>query len=202
MNKPILLIVKVFFLSLGLLSCGGSGKSLSTSSEQKKDTVKHVQLPSSFLYKFYLEAFGTFESPHDKFWIDTTGQMSFDYDQHMQSGQWKKLRGMAFLEVKDEDTLLTFIKDKTLFDIEEADVTPQCPTGDQYVLSIWRSDLTKRLSIHTNFCAAEYNLLTGPQRKLFPKFLAFLSRLRVRYRPGIMDPAAEPKNIVPEKTKR
>src|SRR5205807_610898 len=97
-------VVIVLFLSAGLLSCSAS-KSASSSQASTIDSVKSSpHFSPRFIYKFYMEAWGLYTSPHDKIWIDTTGQMSFDYDQHMPSGAWKKWRGFAYLEPRDEDT--------------------------------------------------------------------------------------------------
>src|SRR4051812_25653100 len=96
-----LLIILTF---CGLLSC--SSKTV-TKNEEKKEGVKTAPVtPKMFTYSLSLEAPATIKHPHDGFWIDTSGQMTFETDQHMKNGTWKKPRGLAYLEPKDEDTLL------------------------------------------------------------------------------------------------
>ena len=175
-------LILLVFLSAQLVSCS-SGKSTGIS-QVKADTVKHVaSAPQVFTYRFYFGSVGSVTKPHDEIWIDTSGQMTFDTHQHMNDGSWKSPHGIAYLEPRDEDTMLTFIKQDVLFSIDESDVTPQCPDGDQYTIRLYRSDLHKKISFRTNTCALEYNLLTGQQRKIFPAFIAFIDRMRARYRP-------------------
>ncbi len=181
-SKFIALTFRSIVVSAGLISCGG-GKPITKvilDTEPEKRTAPIVQ---PLKYSFHLNASGSVTTPHDDINIDTNGQMIFDTQQHMKDGTWKSPHGMAFLEPRDEDTLLSFIKHDALFSIDESDVSPSCPDGDHYSLQIVRTDLKKRLSVRTNTCAVEYNLLTGENRKTFPAFLAFLNRLRDRYRP-------------------
>jgi len=169
-----------------VISCG-SGKPIANI-PRKVDSLKSAVLPNQqFKFRLHLKAAGSMTTPHDDINIDTNGQMIFDTQQHMKNGTWKSPHGMAFLEPRDEDTLFSFIKIETLFSIEESDVSPLCPDGDQYSLQIMRTDLKKGLSINTNTCAGEYNLLTGEPRKIYPAFLAYLNRLRDRYRPLFTD---------------
>ena len=182
MRKILLLALFAIIGCGGFISCGG-GKSVAKY-PQKPDTLKNAALPAhSFKYKFHLNASGSMTSPHDDINIDTNGQMVFDTQQHMKDGSWKSPHGLAYIEPRDEDTLLSFLKHDALFSIDESDVSPSCPDGDHYALQIMRTDLKKRLSVNTNTCAGEYNLLTGDQRKIYPAFLAYLNRLRDRYRP-------------------
>jgi len=176
--------IVVLFFSLIIISCGGS----KTSSSAEKLEQKHVPAPvQPFTYTLRFVASGSMKSPHDEIYIDSSGQMIFNTDQHLKNGLWKTPRGMAYLEARDEDTLLQFIKQDNLFSIVESDVSPQCPEGDHFTLKIHRSDLKKDLFINTNTCAAEYNLLTGSNRKVFPDFLSFIGRLRDRYRPALTE---------------
>lgn len=170
----------------GIVSCGGGipTAKITKKTEPEKSIEQTVQ---QFKYKFHLNASGSMTTPHDDINIDTNGQMIFDSQQHMKDGTWKSPHGMAFLEPRDEDTLLSFIKHDALFSIEESDVSSSCPDGDHYLLQIMRTDLKNRLSLKTSTCAAEYNLLTGDNRKTFPAFLAYLNRLRDRYRPVYTD---------------
>jgi hypothetical protein len=183
-------LYKLFFLLFALASCSlisCSSKSVSKT-EEKNESKKVVLItPKMFTYSISLEAPASIKHPHDGFWIDTSGQMTFETDQHMKNGSWKKPRGLAYLEPKDEDSLLTFIRKDAFFSIEESDVSPQCPNGDQYILQLYRSDLNKKITLHTNTCASDFNLLTGEMRKVFPQFLAFIGRLRDRYRPLFTD---------------
>jgi hypothetical protein len=184
MNSKILLLGVVLFVSAILCSCGGSKPVSATKSEQKKDSVALVKtaLPK-FKYRFYLGSPASAIRPHDEIWIDTNGQMTFDTQQKLKNGTWKSPRGLAYLEPKDADTLVNFLKYDQFFSIEESDVSPQCADGDQITLTIYRTDLKKELHITTNSCAAEFNLLTGDMRKLYPYFITFIGRLRDRYRP-------------------
>jgi hypothetical protein len=181
MYLKLLSFLFLFGISFALFSCGGS-KSVSSHDSLAVARVP-VQAPQTFKYRFYFYSLGSLTRPHDEIWIDTNGQMTFDTQQHMHDGSWKSPRGMAYLEPRDEDSLLTFIRQDALFSIDEADVTPQCPDGDQYKIRVYRSDLKKQVSFNTNTCASEFNLLVGQQRKLFPGFIAYIERLRVRYRP-------------------
>jgi len=182
MNFRLLSIAFSLAISSMLISCSG-GKSTSSTAE-KTEVKKNVSLPpQTFTYRFHFASLGSMTKPHDEIWIDTSGQMTFDTHQHMKDGTWKSPRGMAYLEPKDEDSLLAFIRQDILYSIDQSDVSPQCPDGDQYSIRLYRSDLKKELSIKTNTCAAEFNLLTGQQRKLFPAFVAYIDRLRNRYRP-------------------
>lgn len=181
MNYKILPLIFSVLLSSSIVSCSG-GKSVS-SIEQKKDSVKIVKTSDRFKYRFYLGSPATANRPHDEIWIDTTGQMTYDTQQKLKNGTWKSPRGMAYLEPKDADTLFNFIKYDKFFSIEESDVSPQCPDGDLITLRIYRTDLKKELHITTNSCAAEFNLLTGDIRKIYPYFIAYIGRLRDRYRP-------------------
>ena len=131
-------------LSAALISCSG-GKSVTTS-EKKVEAAKPVPVvPQRFTYRFHFIALGSATRPHDEFWIDTSGQMTFDTHQHMRDGSWKSPHGIAFLEPRDEDSLLSFIKQDVLFTIEESDVSPQCAEGDIYTFHILRSDIKKEL---------------------------------------------------------
>jgi hypothetical protein len=169
-------------LCAGLISCSGSKST--TVTQVKTDSVKKAPIsPQRFTYRFHFAALGTATRPQDEFWIDTSGQMTFDTHQHMKDGSWKSPHGIAYLEPRDEDSLLSFIKQDILYTIDESDVSPLCPDGDIYTFHILRSGIKKEVSFKTNTCAPEYNLLTGQQRKFFPLFLAFIDRLRVRYRP-------------------
>lgn len=181
-----LLAIVVMVLSVVLLSCGG-GKPITKTLQKPELEKSSVPAIQQFKYKFHLNASGSMTTPHDDIMIDTNGQMIFDTQQHLKNGTWKSPHGMAFLEQRDEDTLLSFIKQDALFSIDESDVSPLCPDGDHYSLQIIRTDLKKNLSVSTNSCAAEFNLLTGENRKMFPAFLAYLSRLRDRYRPLFTD---------------
>ncbi len=176
------LLVGSAMLSIGLISCGG-GKSIGDSSKKSEVQKTAPVSPQMVTYRFHFTSLGSATKPHDEIWIDTNGQMTFDTQQHMKDGSWRSPRGMAYLEPKDEDSLLTFVRLDILYSIDESDVSPQCPDGDQYGIRMSRSDLKKELFIKTNTCAAEYNLLTGQQRKIFPAFIAFIDRLRDRYRP-------------------
>ncbi len=181
-NKFIALIFSSIVLSAGLFSCSG-GKPTIKETLYKEPEKKVAPVVQQFKFKFHLNASGSMTTPHDDINIDTNGQMIFDSQQHMKDGTWKSPHGMAFLEPRDEDTLLSFIKRDALFSIDESDISPLCPDGDHYSLQIVRTDLKKSLSVTTNTCASEYNLLTGENRKIFPAFLAYLNRLRDRYRP-------------------
>ena|SRR5579872_5799938 len=182
---------KFFLLTSFVVICAfvGSCSSIKpVASEKKTEEQKPAPaLPQTFTYRFHFASLGSMTKPHDEIWIDTTGQMTFDTHQHLKDGSWKSPRGFAFLEPRDEDTLLFFIRKNILFSIDESDVSPQCPDGDQYIIRMYRSDLKKELFIRTNPCAGEYNLLTGEQRKIFPLFLAYIERLRDRYRPLYTD---------------
>jgi hypothetical protein len=167
---------------LGCISCSG-GKSVSSAQISTSPKTEVPAPPKSFKYRLYFGSQGSMTLPHDQIWIDSTGQMTFDTQQHMKDGSWKSPRGLAYLEPKDEDSLLRFIRQDALFSIEEADVSPQCADGDIYKIHIIRSDLAKELQIQTNTCALEFNLLTGQQRKIFSPFIAFFNRLRDKYRP-------------------
>src|SRR5438045_4105453 len=109
----------IFFAAL--ISCSG-GKTASSTTE-KTETAKQKN-PQTFTYKFYFGSLGSVTRPHDDIWIDSAGQMTFDTKQHLKSGAWKSPRGLAYLEPKDEDTLLSFIRQDALFSIEQADVSP------------------------------------------------------------------------------
>jgi hypothetical protein len=185
---PKLFFFFFFFIAIGtLISCGGT-KSV-TKNELRTDSLKKVSTkPTTFTYRFHVTTLGLGANQHhDEISIDTTGQIMYNAQQHFKNGDWKRVPGMAFIEPKDEDTLLTFIRQDALFSIEESDVTPQCPDGETYSFIIYRSDLKKEIRFKTNSCAAEFNLLTGAKRKLFPGFLAYIDRLRDRYRPQLMD---------------
>jgi len=174
------------FFSVGLFSCSG-GKSTSLS-QVKSDTLKHAAAsPQTFTYRFYFGSVGSMTRPHDEIWIDTSGQMTFDTHQHMHDGSWKSPHGIAYLEPRDEDSLLYFIRQDIIFSIDESDVTPLCADGDQYTIRLWRSDLKREVKFKTNTCAPEYNLLTGQLRKIFPAFIAYIDRMRTRYRPLYTD---------------
>src|SRR4051812_45809400 len=96
------------FFCFSLISCSGN-KAISTT-PSPKDTLKKVQTVSPhFTYRFHLSAPTSMRSPHDEILIDTNGQMTYDSEQHMKNGKWKRPRGYAYLEPKDEDTLLSFI---------------------------------------------------------------------------------------------
>ncbi|MEP7235745.1 MAG: hypothetical protein ABI778_10665, partial [Ignavibacteriota bacterium] len=96
---------------------------------------------------------------------------------------WKEPKGLAYLEPRDEDSMLRFISHDELFTIDPADVSPLCAEGDIYTLHVIRSDLKNQLNVRTNTCVFEFNLLTGSQRKIFPELIAFINRIRDRYRP-------------------
>jgi hypothetical protein len=186
MKKKISTIIFTLLLCGQSISCGGAQPIQKVAEKAVPQKITpHPTL--QFRYRFHLNASGSMTTPHDDINIDTNGQMVFDTQQHMKDGTWKSPHGMAFLEPRDEDTLLSFIKRDILFSIDESDVSPSCPNGDHYSLQISRTDLQKKLSITTNTCAAEYNLLTGDARKIFPAFLAYLNRLRDRYRPLFTD---------------
>ncbi|MDP4219352.1 MAG: hypothetical protein Q8916_02010 [Bacteroidota bacterium] len=181
--------IAVFIFSLILCnsvnSCSSGKSGISDTGKNSVQNSKAVSAPMT--YRFHFGASGTATKPHEEFWIDSTGKMTFDTRQHMKNGTWKTPRGLSYIEPRDEDTLLYYIKQDALFDIDESDVSPQCPEGESFALRIARSDLKKELAIITNTCASEFNLLTGQQRKIFPPFLAFLNRLRDRYRPLFTD---------------
>jgi hypothetical protein len=178
MNNKILIILTLSVA--GICSCSSS-RSTSVNL-QTHDTLK-TTLPRTFVYNFYMEVYGTETTPHDKIWIDSSGQMRFDHDQLLKNGAWKPVHGLAYLDPKDEDAFLSFIKNNYLYTIHESDITPQCATGEQFVFRISRSDLQQVFSAHTNSCASEYNLLTGEARKLFTPFLEFIQYMRKKYRP-------------------
>lgn len=186
MNFRLLAVVLFIILSISLGSCGG-GKSASTTL-QKTESEKVIQpIPLTFKYRFHLGTYGSETKPHDDIWIDTSGQMTFDTQQRLKNGNWKTPRGMAYLEPRDEDSLLFFISQDILFSIEQSDISPHCPNGEQFSIRIYRTDLKKELSVVTNECASEFNLLTGTQRKIFPPFIAYINRIRERYRPLFTD---------------
>jgi hypothetical protein len=119
--------------------------------------------------------------------IDSTGQMTFTTNQTMKSGQTKTPTGFAYLEPSDDDTLYYFVRQKSLYDIDPSDVKPQCPTGDNLIITLYRPDINKWLKLETNTCAVDFNLLTSTQRRLFQQFLLFIQRLAARYRPGFLE---------------
>jgi len=182
MKFPQLSILTITILGSFICSCSG-GKTTASSNEKANEKMVVQQVQPPFKYRFVFGSLGSLTKHHDNIWIDTTGQMIFDTEQKFKDGKWKSPRGIAFLEPKDEDTLRSFIKQDALFSIEQSDVQPQCPNGDQYILRIFRSDLNKELVLTTNTCASEYNLLSGQQRKVFPALLGFIDRIRERYRP-------------------
>jgi hypothetical protein len=183
MNSKTLSVIII--LSAAFFSCSSSKSVTTSKSETDQKTVPPPA--QTFTYTLRLVASGSLNTPHDEIFLDTSGQITFNTDQRLKKGGWKRPRGLAFIEPRDEDTLLHFIQQEELFSIQESDITPQCPEGDQYLLKIHRSDLKNDLTVNTNTCASEFNLLSGSKRKLFSSFLTYIGRLRDRYRPGFTD---------------
>ncbi|HYM20578.1 MAG TPA: hypothetical protein VEW28_06200 [Candidatus Kapabacteria bacterium] len=139
---------------------------------------------SDIKYVFRYRMISSTSSPNDDLFIDSTGQMTFHTTQKTMSGEVKTPTGFAYLEPADGDTLYYFIRQNLLYDIDPNNVNPQCPTGDIFSLYIYRCDSNKSIRLQTNTCAQDFNLLTGPQRKLFQQLIPFVQRLAARYRPG------------------
>jgi hypothetical protein len=186
MKSTLLMGIIAIGLCSGWISCGGT-KALDKAAEKTAPKVTIPQPIHSYKYKLHLNASGSRTTSHDDINIDTNGQMIFDTQQLMKDGTWQSPHGMAFLDPRDADTLLSFIKIDALFSIDESDVSTSCPNGDRYLLQITRTDPPKKLSITTNTCSSEYNLLVGEQRKIYPAFLAYMGRLRRKYRPLFSD---------------
>ena len=180
MRNHLIAYVLLLAASLGLASCSSMKN---TSSDQKGSSLAAHKGPDTIKYSFYLRVDGSMSTQPDEIFVDTTGQMTYNTQQHMRTGQWKNPTGFAYLDKTDDDTLFSYINYNKLFDVSEEDVKPQCPNGDQLFLSIYRSDINKKISIHTNTCSEEFNLLSGDVRRAFQELVAFSMRLRDKYRP-------------------
>ncbi len=183
------IISSIAILLVVLSSMGGCHSSrMQTSSEESSqhDTVLH-RPPEAIKFSFHLKTLLSLTHPDDEINIDTNGQMIFELHQLMNSGKWRNPTGFSYMNKLDDDTLWSFIKKSSLFDVQIDDVKPECPDGDLLFISIYRSDLNKTVSFQTNTCAKDYNLLTGEQRQYFPQFLAFLQRVRDKYRPHLKE---------------
>ncbi len=169
--------------ALSLSSCSTAPK---TAAPMANITPVHQRTDTpDFQYTFYFKVVSSLNTPDDEIMIDTNSQMRFGTHQEMSNGDWRTPTGFAYLEAKDEDSLVTFIKRNSLFEVEQGDVEPQCPKGDILHLMIYRRDLNKTIKLQTNTCVYDFNLLTGEQRKYFPQFIRFLQRIRDVYRPAI-----------------
>lgn len=183
--KRRLLLYFLPFLIAFFAACSGVRTNL-TSQEKKTAAKDTLTEEKDFAYSFYFLGSATLSMPADEITIDTSGQMYFVSQQRLPAGNWTKPRGLAFLEQNDLDTLLSIIKDSTFFYISNDDVSAQCAEGSEISFQLYRMDIHKGLKIKTNTCAADYNLLTGNERKLFKKFMYFMQNIRERYRPKIL----------------
>jgi hypothetical protein len=183
------MIISRILVIVGLAAVVAVG--CNSSSQSTKTTATTIEKPqvkksdSSFVFTLRLRAVKEMSSPYDDIFIDTNGQMIYETKQQMKNGEWRKPKGFAYLNLKDEDSLVNFISKKSLFEIDPMDVKPECPTENVLFLNIYRSDLQKTIAIETNRCAEITNLLTGEQRHYFPQFIAFLERVREAYRPQL-----------------
>ncbi|MEI8134814.1 MAG: hypothetical protein WCH46_07015 [bacterium] len=177
-------ILLVAFL-VCLSSCGGQPAIVKSKESIAKSKPSPQSIP--FKYSLHLATSGSLSTPQDDFFMDTTSEYSFRTDQKMSDGTWKSPFGLGYLDPPEEDSLLRFVQNPLLYSIDENDVTPQCPEGDQYALKLYRTDTKQVLFIHTNTCSIEYNLLYGPKRKLFSQFIGYLEFLRKKYRPAFTE---------------
>jgi hypothetical protein len=173
------------FAALLVMGCNSSSQTTKTSTATIEKPVAKKKNDSSFVFTLRLRAVREMSSPFDDIYIDTNGQMVYETKQQMKDGQWRKPKGFAYLSIKDEDSLVNFIRKKSLFQIDPSDVKPECPAENVLFIDIYRSDLQKTLSLETNRCVENTNLLTGEQRHYFPQFIAFLEKVRVAYRPQL-----------------
>ena len=185
-SKFSVFVMLLLTMAIGASSCSSS-KQGSTVTATKDSTPVHIRRDTSFGYTFYFKVISSLTTPDDEIMIDTNTQMRFGTHQEMKGGVWRTPTGFSFLEPKDEDSLITFIKRNSLFEIDQNDVQPPCPQGDILYVMIYRKDLNKIVKINTNTCVYDFNLLTGEQRKYFPQFIKFLQRIRDVYRPALPD---------------
>ena len=177
-----IVILGVFLTMVGC----NSSQNLSSDRASAKDSVLHRD-PQGIKFAFHLKTLLSLTHPDDEINIDTNGQMIFELHQQMNSGKWRNPTGFSYMTAADDDSLWSFIKRASIFEIQTEDVKPECRAGDVLQISIYRSDLNKTVSFQTNTCSKEYNLLTGEQRTYFPQFLDFLQRVRDRYRPHLKE---------------
>jgi hypothetical protein len=174
-------------ISIVLLSSCSSTKTQTTTPTKVAEPVQKEVAKKNFTFSFYFLGSSTLTMPADEITVDTTGQMVFVTQQRLSDGSWTKPRGLAYLEPKDHDSLISFISDTEFFHINNEDVLEECAEGSDITFRLYRTDLTKGLELRTSTCASEYNLLVGRKRQLFKKFMAFFQDIRERYRPKIIE---------------
>jgi hypothetical protein len=170
-----------------LLASCSTTQTVTTKSVKAAEPVQKDTPQKRFTFSFYFLGSSTLTMPADEITVDTTGQMVFVTQQRLSDGSWTKPRGLAYLEPKDLDSLLSFISDTEFFHINNDDVLEECAEGSDIIFRLYRTDLSHGLDLKTSTCAAEYNLLVGKKRQLFKKFMVFFQDIRERYRPKIVE---------------
>lgn len=173
----------VIFCAGLLISCGPSTKTQNQVENKEKPiiSIKPVK------YEVYFLASRTSVHPPDEYTIDTNGQMVIVSQQLMSDGNWKKPKGLAFLEPEDKVILDSLVADELLYTIKAEDVLPPCPDGADYSIMVVRKDKKLSLSLKTNTCAMIENTLSGSQRPIIKRLLQLFESMRGKYRPAFKD---------------
>src|ERR1043165_2975861 len=106
------ILVIVYLAAVVAGGCNSSSQSTKTTATTiEKPQVKKQD--SSFVFTLRFRAVKEMSSPYDDFFIDTNGQMIYETKQQMKNGEWRKPKGFAYLNLKDEDSLVNFIRKKS-----------------------------------------------------------------------------------------
>jgi hypothetical protein len=81
------------------------------------------------------------------------------------------------------DTLQMLIWKGNLLSLDQTDLTQQCGGNEHFLMRLVPLAAAKPVTLSFDACAAYFNLLTGVQRRYFPKFMEWWGRMRAKYRP-------------------
>jgi hypothetical protein len=168
-------------VSVVLIGCSGSQPTKSTASI---DTVKAAQPDyTKFKFSFFISASGGSGKAMDSWTMDTNGFTAVHTVHKTAKGDFRNIDALAQLDPPDYDSLQMMVYRGKLAEIDQADVTEQCPGDELFNFGIVPLHQGKPLSISFQACAGDYNLLLNPQRKYFRALLDWWERMRVKYRP-------------------
>jgi len=171
----------LFVASLLFIGCSGSQPTKTAAT----DTTKTPSQPdyTKFKFSFFISGSGGSGKVMDSWTMDTNGFTAVHTVHKTAKGDFRNIDALAQLDPPDYDSLQMMVYRGKLAEIDQADVTQQCPGDELFNFGIVPLHQSKPLSISFQACAGDYNLLLNPQRQYFRMLLDWWERMRVKYRP-------------------
>jgi hypothetical protein len=170
----------ICILSIALAACQSSQTSKSSLVDS---TRSKLATPVDFKFSFFITGLGDSHGMVDSWTLDTNGIMVVHATRRLSNGKYQKLNALAGLDSIDMDTLRMLILNGKLLTLDSTDLTQQCAGDEHFMMRIVPLSTERPVTLSFDACAADYNLLTGQQRRYFKKFMDWWGRMRVKYRP-------------------